>query len=136
MQDMFTNKIFAYICAALVMLPVSALVGKYATVWIAGFRVRYTKALISTCVAYVIVMVVGLALQYVGSIDGSSSKGLRLLAGWGVLGCCHIYFLRSDAGDSLSPGKACLIAVCQAIGGVIALLLALLIAGGIRRLFV
>lgn len=112
------NLDLSYILGLIVVVPLGALVAKYAISWIAGFKPRYTKVLFSTIVAYVIVNVVGLALYWSGALE-NLSRGFQALAGWGALTCAHINLVRSDAGDALSPGKAILVALCQIFGGMI-----------------
>ena len=53
---------FAYVLGLIVVVPLGALVAKYAISWIAGFNPRYTKVLLSTIAAYEVVNVVGLGL--------------------------------------------------------------------------
>ena len=129
------NYYIGYFGGALIIVPVGALIAKYATKWVAGFRARYSKALISTIVAFVAVNVVGGVLLAMGMLDGMS-RGLQLLIGWGALSCSHVYLLRSESGDRLSPGKSMIVAICQIIGAGLALIAVLLLLVAIKRVFV
>ncbi|HWA27065.1 MAG TPA: hypothetical protein VG734_15515 [Lacunisphaera sp.] len=129
------NYYIGYFGGALIIVPVGALIGKYATKWVAGFRARYSKVLISTIVAFVAVNVLGGVLLAMGMLDGMS-RGLQLLIGWGALSCSHIYLLQSESGDRLSPGKSMIVAICQIIGAGLALVAVLLLLVAIKRVFV
>lgn len=131
---MTTEAYIGYLIGALILIPAGAMIAKYATAWIAGFRPRFTKALSSTIIAYVVVNLLGFALQFTGVFDGSS-RGIQLLVGLGTLSCCHVYFLRSETGNRLSPGKAIVVALCQTFGAIVALMLVLLLMLGVKRLF-
>jgi hypothetical protein len=133
-RAMTTEAYIGYLVGALILIPAGALIARYATAWIAGFRPRFTKALVSTIIAYVVVNLVGFAFQFTGSFEGSS-RGIQFLVGLGTLSCCHVYLLRSEAGDRLSPGKAIVVAICQTFGAVVALMLVLLLMLGVKRLF-
>ena len=124
------NQYIAFFVGALI-LPIGALIAKYATSWIAGFRPRFVKALVSTILAFVVTKLVALGIQVLGAFD---DRVLQLAIGWGILACSHIYLLRSEKGERLTPGKAILVALCQIIGGMIGLLLILLIAVAIKQL--
>lgn len=129
------NYYIGYFGGALIIVPVGALIAKYAAKWVAGFRARYSKALISTIVAFVAVNVVGGVLLAMGMLDGMS-RGLQLLIGWGALSCSHVYLLRSEAGERLSPGKSMIVAICQIVGAGLALIAFLLLLVAIKRVFV
>ena len=58
------------------------------------------------------------------------------MAGWAALTCAHINLIRSDAGDSLSPGKAMAVALCQIFGTTVAVVVVLLLIVLIKRVFV
>lgn len=110
---------------ALLVVPISALIARYMTAWIAGFTPRYTKALISVILAYVIAIL--------ASVFALGPNLLPFIE-CGVLSCSNIYLLRSDAGDRLSPGKSIIVAFCQVIGAMIALALALCIVLVLMRI--
>lgn len=129
-----TNAYIGYIGAALVVLPIGALIAKYLTTWIGGFKPRYVHALISTVLAYVVINLGGL-ISFMAGSSTTVPQSLQLLVGLAVLSCSHFYFLRSEAGARLSPGKTVLIALCQIIGAVIVLMLVLAILLAIKRLF-
>lgn len=128
------TRFLVYFFGLIVVAPLGALIAKYATAWIAGFKPRYRKVLLSTIVAYAVVNVLGLALYWLGAL-GSFSRGFQVLAGWAALTCAHINLVRSDAGDSLSPGKATVVALCQIFGVMIGTVLVLLPVMFIKRLF-
>ncbi len=128
------NRYLGRVFGLIVVVPLGAVVAKYATTWIAGFKPRYTKVLLSTFVAYAVVNIVGLALYWLGALEGLS-RGFQVLAGWGALACAHINLVRSDAGDSLSPGKAMVVALCQVFGAMIGVVLLLVPVLLIKRLF-
>jgi len=125
---MTTNAYIGYFGGALVVVPVGALIAQHACTWIARFRPRYSKALLSTVIAYVGVNLVGLLVS-------RSPRSLQFLVGLVVLACSHVYLLRSVAGDRISAGKAFIVALCQMIGAAVALLSVLLILLGLKRLF-
>ena len=127
------EKYFGYIVGALIAIPGGALIVKYATLWIAGFRPSFTKALVSIIIACVIINLVGFAFETIAIYD-SSALALSSLVSLGALSCCHFFFLRSDAGTRLSPAKAVLVALCQLIGLVISLVLVSLLELGIKRI--
>jgi hypothetical protein len=130
---MTAQAIIGYFVGAVVIIPTGALIAKYATVWIAGFRPRFTKALLSTVIAYVAANLLGLLFQFLPTM-ADISRGLQFLVGWGVLSCCHANLLRSETGQHLSPGKAVLVALCQIVGAIVIFLLVLLLMLGIKRL--
>jgi hypothetical protein len=130
---MISKEWIGYLVGALFLIPTGALIAKYATAWIAGFRPRFMKALISTFLAYLAINLVGFTFLLIEGF-AEPPKGLQVLVGLGVLSCCHVYLLRSEAGDRLSPGKAVLVALCQVFGAMIMLMLVLLLALGIKRL--
>jgi hypothetical protein len=125
---------FGYIFAIVVVVPVGALIAQFASRWLARFRPRYLRALVSTVVAYAIVNGAGWIASFFGS-QSRSQRTFQVLAGLAALACSHRYFLRSDAGDRLSPGQAFLVALCQIVGATLVLLLVLLILLGVSRVF-
>jgi hypothetical protein len=128
------NYYIGYFGGALIIVPIGALIAKHATAWVAGFKTRYMKALVSTIVAFLAVNAVGLVFYALGTL-GSFSRGLQLLIGWGALSCSHIYLLRSESGDRLTPGKSMIVAICQIFGAMLALLVVLLVLVAIKRVF-
>jgi hypothetical protein len=128
------NRYLPYLFGLIVVVPLGALIAQYATGWVAGFRPRYAKMLISTIVAYTVVNVAGLVLYCLGALE-NSSRGFQVLAGLAALTCAHVNLVRSDAGQSLSAGKAVAVAFCQIFGVVIAVLAILWVAVLIKRLF-
>jgi len=127
-KNMTTNAYIGYFGGALVVVPVGALIAQHACTWIARFRPSYSKALLSTVIAYVSVNLAGLLV-------GGSARGLQFLVGLIILACSHVYLLRSGAGDRISAGKAFIVALCQIIGAGLALLIVLLVLLGLKRLF-
>lgn len=119
----------------LVMLPLSALVGKYVIAWIGGIRVAFLRVLISTTAAYAITFALGTAISLAGVLT-QEANGVRLLAGCGILAACHVNVSKSATGERLSPMKAVFAAVLQAIGGFAAFYLVLLAAAGIKKVLV
>lgn len=131
---MTKNEYIGYIGGALILIPIGALIAQYATQWIARFKPRYSKALISSVIAFVAMNAIGQLFMVSGN-EILSRPSLRLLAALVILACCHIYFLSSEAGAKLSPGKAFLVAFCQLLGATVGLLVVLLILAGARHIF-
>jgi hypothetical protein len=128
----------AYALGAVVVVPIGALIAKHVTFRIAGFWPRYSTALVSSIVAYLAVNALGLCLRAFGGFpdafpDHSSARGPQVVIGWGALSCCHITFLKSDAGDRLTPAKAIVVAICQIIGPFVAAVLTLIPFVLVRR---
>ena len=108
-----------------------ALIAVYVTRWLAGFKPRYSRALLSTFIAYVAVYVLGFALASLGAFEHSRS-GLGLM-GWGALTCSHISLIGSDSGQELSAGKAMLLSILQIFGTMIGSIPVVLIIALILR---
>ena len=130
---MSTQELFGYIIGLASILPAAALTGKYVTVWITRFRVAYSRALLSTGIAYVVTMILGILIQFSGPMS-PGTNGARILAGVIILAACNVRFLRSATGDQLSFVQAVFVAVLQAIGGIVGLFLVLLLALVIKKL--
>ena len=128
------NRYLVYVFGLIIVVPLGALIAKYATAWIAGFKPRYRKVLLSTFVAYAVVNSVGLALYWLGALENLSS-GFQALVGCGALTCAHTNLVRSEAGKSLSPGKALLVGLCQMFGVMLSIMLLLFSVILIKRLF-
>lgn len=128
--------IIGYTVGLIVAVPVGALIVNYATSWIAGFRPRYVSAVLSTAVAYLAVIAIGLGIGELGGLkDAASARGLQLLTGLGALSCTHVAFLKSATGESLAPAKAIFVAVLQIVGTVIVLFTVLFTLGAVVRAF-
>lgn len=123
-----------YLLTILIGAPCGALIAKYATVWVARFKPRYTKALISTITAYTVGFILGWAFRLTGIIY-SNPKMVQLLAGFLILTYCHFTLLRSESGERLSQGKAAVVAICQIIGVGIGMFIVLYLLLGVKRLF-
>lgn len=123
-----------YFGGGLILVLIGALVARYATGWVAGFRPRYKKTLISTFLAYLIINAVALPFLLLGG--AGPSRGLQMLIGLAVLSCTHFYLLKSETGGRLTPAKSIVVAVCQLIGAIAGLMLVLLILLGVKKLFV
>jgi hypothetical protein len=130
---MTRNGYIGYFGAAFIVVSIGALVARYATLWIARFKPRYSKTLISSAVAFIATVAVVTLLQFYAP-EIHSSSALRALVAFIVLACCHKYFLRSEGGDQLLAGKACIVALIQMVGAVVGLLVVLLILAGTKWL--
>lgn len=128
------NAYLPYVVGSICGVFLGALVVVYATKWIAGFKPRYPRALLSTFVAFLAANVFVVVLSSIGFFD-SSTNGMRAAIGWGALTCSHITFVRSDSGQSLSGGKAMLLSIVQIFGTIIAAFPILLVFALIFRLF-
>lgn len=124
----------AYIFGLTFAVFVGALVAVYATKWLAGFKPRYTRTLLSTFVAYAVAHALSFATLWLGAL-GDYLRGFQALGAWAALVCAHINLVRSDAGESLSAGKAILLALIQIFGTILALVPVILIIALIMRIF-
>ena len=129
------NAYLGYSIGLIVVVPLGAAIATYATNWIAGFKPRYTRVLLSTIVAYAVVNLVGLALYRLGMLE-NLSRSFQTLAGWGGLTCAHVNIVRSETGSTLSPIRAVAVAFCQMFGAMIALVVLLWLAVLVKRVFV
>jgi len=129
------NRYIGYLLGALFVVPIGALIAKYATAWIAGFKPRYLKALMSTFVAYVAANAIGFALHELGALE-NLPPSTQLIIGWGALSWSHVTFLRSDEQVRITPGKAMIVAICQIFGAAITFLMILPLLLLIKRALV
>jgi hypothetical protein len=127
------NQYLSYILTLFVVVPAGALIAQYAIIWMAGFKPRYLKALLSTIVAYAIATVLGLVFCTYGPFQ-DVSRGFQILALWSALTCTHINMVRNN-GQVFSPLKAVIVALCQILGAMIVGFLVILFVGIIKRLF-
>lgn len=115
------------------MVPTGALIAQFTTQRFAKFKPRFGRAVLSTVVAYVVANVVGLALVLLGSAP-AELRGLQLLCFGVALACSHSYFLPTKPTDHFTGGKAILVAICQVIGAILAVLLLLGLGLLVKRL--
>ena len=128
------NRYLFYVLGLFIVVPIGALIAEYVIIWIAGFKPRYTKVLISTIVAYAIASVIGIAFCEFGLFH-DVFRGFQLLAGWVTLTCTHINMVRSEAGNILSPAKEMVVALCQMISAFVALILIFFLVLIVKRVF-
>ncbi|MGA2280789.1 MAG: hypothetical protein ABSG80_10865 [Verrucomicrobiota bacterium] len=103
------NSYLSYALGLFIVAPVGALIAQYVIAWIAGFRPRYLKVLLSTIVAYAIVNIIGLVLSKLGGSQ-DQYRDFQVLAGLATLTCTHMNMIRSDAGKFIHPLKALVVA--------------------------
>jgi hypothetical protein len=118
--------------AALVLLPLGALLAIPLTQWIAGFKPRFKSALLSTALAFVI----SHGVVWTLFLLKTSVPSLGIMLNIGSLTCLHFTFLKSETGTSLTGGKAFLIALFQVIASIVCSFLLLLVAGVVVSLVI
>jgi hypothetical protein len=76
-----------FIGGLIFVIPVGAVIARQVAFWVAGFKPRYLRALLSTLVALAAGYGIGLALGALGwaEHDPNATRGAQFLIGWGLL---------------------------------------------------